>query len=89
MKLRYYSSQLFSVGAALNRFQLAFDFLFYTDLGFAHLRRFAFPLPVDAAGEADFSYFDPNGYLIGTLWWQVLIMDETGSIVGSSNSLIN
>ena len=44
---------------------------------------------IAGAGDATYSYFDPGGQYLGSVWWQVLIMDETGAIVGSSNSVLN
>jgi len=44
--------------------------------------------PTDATGTGSFSYFDP-GNIAGTLAFQALIMDESGTPIGSSDSLLN
>ena len=69
--------------------QLAFDFLFNTDLPLANIRRLGLRIPTDTNGEASFSYFDPSPGSAGQRWFQMLITDENDMFVGASNSAVN
>jgi hypothetical protein len=69
--------------------QLAFDFLFHTDLPFSKIRRLGLRIPTDANGEAYFSYFNPGGQTLGQRWFQLLITDPNDIFVGASNTVIN
>lgn len=69
--------------------QLAFDFLFHTDLDFAKIRRLGLRIPTDSNGEAYFSYFNPGGQTLGQRWFQLLITDANNLFIGASNSVTN
>lgn len=69
--------------------QLAFDFLFHTDLEFAKIRRLGLRIPTDSNGEAYFSYFNPGGQTLGQRWFQLLITDSNNLFIGASNSVTN
>ncbi|MDP6540231.1 MAG: hypothetical protein QF903_09810 [Planctomycetota bacterium] len=64
-------------------------FLFHTGLPLASIRRLPFLSAVDGAGVGEFTYFDP-GHLAGTLVFQALLLDGSGSgFVGSSRAVLN
>ena len=70
-------------------YQLSFDFLFHTGLPIGATRRLGqFFLPCDGAGDASFSFWD-SGSLSGAVVFQGLMMDTTGSFVGSSEAAFN
>ncbi|MCA8980363.1 MAG: hypothetical protein H6831_06300 [Planctomycetes bacterium] len=69
--------------------QLAFDFLYHSDLEFSRIRRLGLRIPTDANGEASFSYFNPGGSTLGQRWFQLLITDANNLFVGASNSVVN
>jgi len=69
--------------------QLAFDFLFNTDMPLSKIRRLGMRIPTDANGEASFSYFDPGGQSAGQRWFQMLITDPNDIFIGASNTVIN
>lgn len=66
----------------------AFGFQLHTGVAPNTLRRLPFYTPVDASGQAVFTYFDP-GNLAGTLVFQTLVLDANGTFVGSSTSVAN
>ena len=70
-------------------YQLAFDFLYHTGLPINAIRRIGqFYMPCDSAGGASFPFWD-NGNLSGTVVFQGIMMDASGSFVGSSEAAFN
>ena len=65
------------------------DFQFHAAAPLNRLRRSGpLLLPLDANGAADFHYFDA-GNLAGTLTFQALVTDASGTIVGGSTAVQN
>ncbi len=69
-------------------YQLSFNFSFHTGIPLNQIRRMGWYVPVDASGNATFSYFDYQN-LAGTLVFQGIITDETGSFIGSTEAAFN
>ncbi|MCB9916522.1 MAG: hypothetical protein H6828_15460 [Planctomycetes bacterium] len=69
-------------------YTLGFDFQYHTGIPLGQVRRLNWYLPVDANGDATFSYFDLQ-HLAGTLVFQALVTDEQGGFIGSSSAALN
>ena len=64
-------------------------FLFQTGMPLASIRRLPFFSAVGPDGVGEFTYFDP-GHLAGTLVFQALLLNGTGSgFIGSSEAVLN
>ena len=69
-------------------YQLSFTFAFHTGIPLGQLRRTPWYTPTDANGVASFTYFDFQN-LGGTLVFQGLCTDESGTFIGSSEAAFN
>lgn len=69
-------------------YQLSFSFAFHTGIPLGQLRRTPWYTPTDANGTGSFTYFDFQN-LGGTLVFQALCTDESGTFIGSSEAAAN
>lgn len=64
------------------------DFQFHSSVPVFLQRRTPLLIPTDANGTATFQYYDP-GSLAGTLVFQALVTNASGTFIGSSEAVLN